>query len=339
MARERMLKLPGIDQEVRVWVKDPSTIYFIEKTQAELTQIAYKDIKRILLTSLRENEINGNITLVEHQLEPIGYGIKLQLWYNPLTHTVYMEYDLNRASELKFNNARFSETFEWNLKNNFHEDTYMWLEIIHPEDGYADTCDSAYLALPTPFTIGYWTSIMGRYEFLEDPQEVYNDATNFINPSDEIEHGFPTKKFTDFCELVDELAGRYRQTSLTEAQKNAFIAEMYTISTTYDRSSAAYRTAVNNLKNRYSIKTNIANQIPQMFNEYNTIYNNFFERSLSHNIDAEKFTIYLTVSHADENPNDLDIYKFNGLFNEPTAPHSNNNDDDIIEEEEMNHYN
>ena len=73
---------------------------------------------------------------------------------------------------------------------------------------------------------------------------------------------------------------KYRQTYLTPAQKNSYLSEVNTIASKYKRDSAEYKTAINNLNNKYGIKTNISNQIPIIFTEYKKLYKTYFDQDL-----------------------------------------------------------
>lgn len=306
----------------------------VRKTQPEQQEIAYKEIKKQLQATLRENQDSGLIRLKENTsgvVPAVGPTITLQLWYSPLTRNAFLEYDLDMIAEGTYNTWRVKEVFEDKLRKYFHQNTlYMNIEILHPEDGYAEECDSGYLSLITPYSIGYWKSITGRYEFLEDRQYVLACANDIMNPSDQIDEGTPTRTFSQYCDEVNQIAQRYRQTSLTEAQKNAFIASAYQIANTYDRTSAAYTTAMNNLKNQYNIKTNIPEKVPQMWNEYKTLFTNWFgPDNFKHDPNVEKWTKYLTV---------IDPPKPKQTFVIESFSNNSNNNDDIIDEDELNSY-
>lgn len=278
-----------------------STESFAYKSRSELQKEAYYYTKRFLLESLRDNQIDGNIKFIEHEKEPVGAYIALQLWYNKDTHKAFIEYDLNYVAEVNYNTSRVKETFEWKMKNQFHFETYMWYEFLNPEDGVHEDCDSN--ALLTPFTIGYWKSLSGRYEFVEDDTEIYADATNYMNPSDEIRGGAPTKRFygptigtnKSWCTIVAEIRDRYKQTYLSEEKKNQYIETVNAYARAYGRNSTTFKTKVNELKNSMGIITNVSANVPSVFSQYNTAYTNFFGRALNHNINSEKKLVYLQI--------------------------------------------
>ena len=306
------------------------------KTTAQLATIAYKEIKMIIRDTIQENKMDGSIKLEITKstvgIPQVGAILALQMWYNKPTHRFFIEYDLNRYMEVEFDRGKFKETFEDKVKKYFYRDTNMYCEILHPEDGYTEQCDSAFLSLPTPYTIGYWKSLSGRYEFIEDKQQVYADSRATMNPSDEPVSGLPTKTFDEFSDEVYAIAKRYGQTALTEAQKDAYLAEVNNIASRYPRESQAYKDAIVALDNSYNLKHNTSLKVPEMFEEYKALYQRYFNKTLQNLSMTQCRTVYIQLYPVAPTESEEDVEDI-------TEPGNDLNLDDWgIEEEELNSY-
>lgn len=274
-------------------------IGLVGKSAAELAKIAFKEVRRLMLDTLRENQIDGRLQLITYpqqmgtpQVEGI---IKMNTFYNKPTHTFYIEYDLNHMAEELYDTHRFKETFEGKLRDYFRKETYMYCNIIHPEEKVADQVDSAILNYPTPYTIGYWKSIMGRYEFIEDRQQIYADARIFQNPSDEIDHGKPVKRFEDFCAEVYQISQQYKHDALTDELKDEYLEAINNLARRYSRESQQYKNELRAINDSYNIRTNVNAKVPEMFNAYNVIYKKYFGKTLPNNILTQSRVIYLQI--------------------------------------------
>lgn len=264
------------------------------KTRDEINAEIKGYIRRYITDSLREIQNDGKLKCIESSaLNDAGPCIGIQFWYNMSTNKVFIEYDLSWQAEFIYTTKRLKEAFEDKMENNFKYETNIWYEIITPEDGIDEKCDSN--ANLTPYTIGYWKSISAKYQFLEDKTEVLADAKIIMNPSDEIDKGKPAKRFEEFIDEIGKIRKKYDKVFMTNEEKDQYINAMYKIATIYERDSKEYKDAISSLNNKYGIVVNTNSLIPKMFKEYQSLYYSFFEKELPYDIDNNKVCFYLEI--------------------------------------------
>lgn len=201
-------------------------------------------------------------------------AVRIHFWYNTKTNKVFVEYDFTKEIYMNIPLENVYKAINQKIEDNFHRDNNSWCEIVMKEDDFRGITDTS-LKL-TPFTIGYWRSLSGRYDFIVDETEVYHDADWFMNPSTIHDRERPPKKIEDFFEIVKNIRNKYDQTALTPAQTKEYIKEYNAIKI----SDPAYKSKINALNTKYNIKKSLNSSTPDMFKEYNREYEKFFERKL-----------------------------------------------------------
>ena len=127
----------------------------------------------------------------------------------------------------------------------------------------------------TPYTIGYWDSITGGYEFIEDRTEIELDLEKLRTPSIE-----PADKFIDFINTTDEIFNRYKRVELSDEDKTSYINSANNIWFNYKDDLDTYNDKMRELAESYDVVLNIRDRIPEMFDEYKQAYLEFFDRDL-----------------------------------------------------------
>ena len=247
------------------------------KSRDEMNKILGQYIKKIIEDQIRDIMFDGSIKLVKTERENMAMPqVIIQWYYNPYTNKCFFEFYMSSGMEKLVHTDKLLNRLKRRVDINFKYDTNVWPEIITPEDGSNERCDSNVSI--TPYTIGYWKSLAGQYQFIEDNIQVLADAGNYIINDDYGHEG--EEKFQLFIDDCEKIEKKYRQTYLTPDQKNSYLSEVNTIASKYKRDSAEYKTAINNLNNKYGIKTNISNQIPTIFTEYKKLYKTYFDQDL-----------------------------------------------------------
>ena len=289
------------------------------KTVDILDHAAY--INNFMIKTFVETMINctnnPNIVAVNNQLTSrTNPAIAMQFYYNYDTNRCYIELRLNRIFKKTYANqliqikSRFSKWIASNLK----KETTVWPEVILPEDGKHENCDSSQLL--TPFTIGYWKSLSGRYEFLEDKIKILKDYNDMAFPKYDDEYMIkakeiytqfykgafdiftqkmyelnceydirldqkPKKDFRDFIETIEILNMMFHQVMLSEDDKYSYIQNYMNILATMKDNDDALRTAMKQLNADYGVKVALNEKIPEIFEIYKLEYQRFFEKELT----------------------------------------------------------
>lgn len=242
-------------------------------------------------------------------------AIAMQFYYNNDTNKCFIEVRLNSNFKNQYADSLLSiKTIftEW-LNGNLKHDTTVWPELLFPEDGKHEICDGSNLL--TPFTIGYWKSLSGRYEFIEDEVKILKDYNDMAFPKYDDEYNEkvnqifntyyktdfetfnkkiyelnveynikldpkPKKDFKDFIDTIRDINGLYSQVQLDEDEKTKFINEYMNILASYSNPDII-KAMLKQLYQKYGIKININSKIPEIFELYLQEYRFFFEKDLT----------------------------------------------------------
>ena len=128
--------------------------------------------------------------------------------YDPsVTFNTYYSYEYNKAFvEVRLNGlfkntfkddlVQIKAVFDNNINSNFKINTWTYYERIMPEDNENTICDSS--PITTPYTINFWKSLTGRYEFLEDEVNVLKDCNDASFPK------YPDEYYTEAKSISDQ---------------------------------------------------------------------------------------------------------------------------------------
>lgn len=258
------------------------------RSRDEMNEILGQYIKKILQDEIRDIMLDGSIKLIRSEKRNMTMPQVIIHWYyNPATNKCFFEFYMTSGMEKLVHTDKLLNRVKRRVDINFKYDTNVWPEIITPEDGSNERCDSNVSI--TPFTIGYWKSLAGNYQFIEDNIQVLAAAGNYIINDDYAHSG--NEKFMRFIKDCKNLEVKYRQTYLTPVQKNNYLAEVNTIAKKYTRGSTQYEAEIAKLNTKYNIKPNISSQIPTIFAEYKKLYKTYFGEDLD-DVYANSKTIY-----------------------------------------------
>lgn len=245
-------------------------------------------------------------------LEP---SVSIQICYNEYMNKCFIEIYVNKEFKEHFAHSLVpikTMFFEW-LAKNFKQDTSVWPEIILPEDGKNEICDGSDVL--TPFTVGYWESLSGRYEFFDDEIKVLKDYNNMAFPKYDDEYyekvnqifnqyyktdfetftrkiyelateynikldQKPRKDFADFIDTVEAINAAYAQVLLSEDRKDEFIDRYMLLLKEFRNNPAEYKRKLNLLYLEFGIIPELNKLVPEMFDLYKEKYEIFFEKEL-----------------------------------------------------------
>ena len=198
----------------------------------------------------------------------------IQYWYNTETNKAYLEYELliglfNKVNKFGFSslscfclslsNTRFRNRVKNYLDNNFKYYLGIFPEIIFFEDNKNDKNWSGDLL--TPFTIGYYKSLNGRYAFLSDKAKVIKDADYILHPPKNI---IPGKTIQDWFRIVTNIRKRYTN-NLTQEELKNFNEESLLVNEEYFSANNTYRLEYKNLLEYYGV--DYFDEIPEEYKE------------------------------------------------------------------------
>mgnify|MGYP006872998300 CR=1 FL=1 len=158
-------------------------------------------------------------------------AMALQFYYNIETNRCHIEFDFNNV--FKKNYSDYVYKVQSILKNiikiELYDDTTIYPEIVFPEDGVNENCDS--MTLLSPYTIGYWKSISGKYEFITDKEKILIDYNNLVFPTDTEEYETKKKAIYDDYMTKMKLGG---SRALLQKYDNEFRSKLYNLNVEYN---------------------------------------------------------------------------------------------------------
>lgn len=314
------------------------------KDYTELDIIDYRShISDYLIDLFVNCVIECSHVLVEAQpcmiTSALNPSVIFQIYYDSDTNRCFIEVGVNKAFRYKFGNsvssikAAFSVWIAKGLKNK----TSAWPEVVFPEDSTNNNC--ANTSLLTPFTIGYWKSLSGKYRFIQDKVKVLREYNNMAFPDYDEEYKNeakqifdeyyksdfnlfnekmyelntryninldpkPRKDFADFISTVKNINDDYAQVELDDDTRNEFDDKYMALLKEYaiDKDIDTYNTKLRLLYDEYGIISELNNKVPEIFEKYKEAYLEFFEKEL----DTFEF------KHA--NDDEVEIWTYEGDF-------------------------
>ena len=284
---------------------------------------------KLFRDALRDATNDGSLKVKVNIMEnPANQFVKLQWLLNTKSNKLYIEYDFNK----NFAALHDIEAVIYNIKNYIHANLKREIsfipEILIIEDDYKVVDQYTFV---TPYTVGYWKSVSGKYEFLIDEvsiknkldaiefpkypdeyysryDEIYNRyyIRNFNKFEDEI---YKLKKefritggetsgitFENFCKDVYELNKRYMKKELSNNEKNQYIEEYMQLYIEH-HSDDNFEELVADLNTSYGLEaSNTDDKVVELFTEYNNLYEQYFNVSLQ---DISNYTrrIYIELAY------------------------------------------
>lgn len=240
-----------------------------------------KELVKVCNSALMDELCNGDIKLKETEfVDELYPSFAIQFYYDRGTNKAFIEYEFQKIWGLT-TKKQIADNINSRIHNFFYEDTRIFPEIIFTEDGVDERCDSTEIF--TPYTIGYWKSLTGKYMLIEDETVVIDDTMNLALPPGGLSNGSPTKppkKFEDFMEMMDTLNSEFRQPFLTSEQKNEYIRRYDELYLEYHNPEDSHETIfiekLAQLNEEYNLIKNGNSLIPQLFTRYKQMYLDFF---------------------------------------------------------------
>lgn len=247
-----------------------------------------------------------------------GMMIYYQFYYNINTDTVFIEYNFNQNFLDNFDEAAISRNIEKYIKANMNKDIIKYMEDnkyvgikLWPKIVFINGNDTntARLML-TPSTIGYWTSLVHKYVFINDPIQMRLNMASFINklPDDyqsaihaifdmyyTTDFATFTKKYyealqtyhidfnskfikhlSDYVADVLRVANEYHQVALTEDQKIQHMHRYAELYHEYHTDMPLFEQKIEELNNEFGIISDINSLLPTVFEKYNEVVHEYF---------------------------------------------------------------
>lgn len=289
---ERIYDFGDIDEE-EMLISSTDVVYDFGDEDENPNWLTKKFMLALLTRIIAESTKTTTEEVHLHQLvdfNPVCDWFAIQYFYNERFNKVFIQYDFstNMKAILYGKNKRreyqISSYINHQIQQNFYYETGVWPEVVMVEDEETNCCTSRHNF--SPYIIGYWSSLSGKYEFLEDKQEVLFDARKFILPPPETDRNGhilpPIVKFEDFVEVVDGLNRNYGlvQNKMSEKSKNNFIKEYYYIFSKYHNDEDMYKKKMDELREKYHVDHDNNNRLPSMYSNYYNQYEKFFDRKL-----------------------------------------------------------
>lgn len=274
---------------------------------------------KIIGDAIRDAMSDGTIVAIETELfNPFIDILILQYYFNTRSNKVFIEFDYSEKFKMNYDITNITTKITSYIQSNFKYDLGIWPEIIMIEDGVNERCDSSNII--TPYTIGYWKSLSGEYEFLTDQIEVLGKVNGiniptyseeYLKEHDQIVRKYykddyqymlkllyeldrkyninpdqkPDKNFEDFCKVVKNIYNKYAQTKLSESDKLKYFEEYQQLYLEY-KDSSLFESKLNELKEKYGLIQKLNSLIPQIFDEYSKEFYSFFGVKLSNMVDS-----------------------------------------------------
>lgn len=274
--------------EIELW----PTQFDVDYDFGELDLIGFQQTKDFLIKAFQE--VIADMTKdpdfevyekdIETGLDPY---MKFQYWYNERTNKSFIQYEFfNQNHNQILNKHDLMDRVTARIKAQFKYDTGIIPEIVNisEKDVVPDN-----RRVITPYIIGYWESLNGGYETIEDRAEIALDMRQFTDPdyvTDEAAYDLGdyfkhrSKKFIEFYNITNRISNDYnlKIKSLSTADQDAYIQEYHEV--LKHRNDANFPDLVAELNERYSNNNYTNSNIPDAFNEYWDEYKDFFNYKL-----------------------------------------------------------
>ena len=193
--------------------------------------------------------------------------IKFQYFYNERTNKSFIQFVMMKNDT--YDRIELVERIVRKIKESFYLETGITPEIMN-NNQQSNVCDNKKKL--TPYSIGYWKSLDGKYEILDDTSQI---ALDFAKNSDNI--------FEEFKERVYELDLEYNlfdnNKKLSQLDKKNYMAEYYDIVKNY-KGTIAYVNKMKELNLKYNSNAYINSNIPEAFSKYMQLYKEYFNTNL-----------------------------------------------------------
>lgn len=246
--------------------------------------------------------INGDNYIFEILEVPSAtrHCIEVQYCYDKDYNRIFIEFELSESIKRELPWERIVSKVHNYINTNFYKDTQVYPEIIAYDDDVNERYDS--VTQLSPYTIGYWDCLHGHYEYLYSHQVFMDNMAGLNIPTwtedflKEMDENFAANYLTDYQKFLDNMANiraKYKISADQPPEKKIedFAAMVKTI---YDK----YKSSMSNedkdshiqeymnckgdpekvaeLNEKYGINKPLWTKIPEIMEEYKTIYKEFF---------------------------------------------------------------
>jgi hypothetical protein len=228
------------------------------------------------------HRVDVGLVLTDTKIQVLWPCICYQYFYNEKTNKAFIQFDIYNDKKL-FNRNKLYALIARRINNQFWLDTNVFPELMNPYTRVKlKNTDTAYSI--TPYTIGYWRSMYGYWEILEDKAEVELDLkAKYLKPE--------LKDITimDLYNKAEEISRRYNllRERISDQNKEIYITRSYEILQQYKDDDEMYKQKMHELNSTYNPYGYNNNNIPNAATEYREWYTSIFNTKLC---DTEKFT-------------------------------------------------
>lgn len=227
--------------------------------------------------------------------------ISLQYYYDEFYNRTFIEFDLSKSIRKKYNLEKVKKSIIDTINSDFHRITGCYPEIIAYDDGKNERYDS--IDKLSPYTIGYWKCLHGKYEFIYSHQVFMGNMAGINIPTypdefiDEIGkcyneyYNLSIINFNEFNKKLQDIRNKHKISSDKAPDKKIedFISSVELLRKKYDKNLLSELAKTNYIKEyvqnpkdvkalniKYGVKESDNSMIPKMFEEYKVLYKDFF---------------------------------------------------------------
>ena len=252
------------------------TQYDIEFDFGDEDRTGYRLTKKFLEDGIRDiwmqilHTKGAKILEVEYDQMADPY-IVFQYFYSEKTNKSFIQFNVFNINNHDLYNQVMT-MMTWRINSQFKYDTGITAEIVNSRET-SIVPDNRLLL--TPYTIGYWYSVNGEYEAIEDRAEVYLDLQSIAMPPN------AQGSIYDLYKVANEITRKYNvvlDPLDSKANREKFIKEREQLMIEYGKPEYKdiYKEKVDELKEEYIPNRYNNNNVPLAVTEFLEYYMNFF---------------------------------------------------------------
>ena len=257
----------------------PPTQFDVEYDFGCQDELGYQKTKEFLVKALNDavrqlTETKLVVTEAENKQKVLA-NVLFQYFYNERTNKSFIQFNINNNS-YDFDRDKLKKLITWRIESQFKYDTGIWGEVVNRNHVGCDATDVSYNV--TPYTIGYWVSVDGTYEAVEDKAEVYLDLKDKELP--------PQRSATiwDVFKTAESISRKYNLIygQVSKEDKDNYIKEREKLLLKYrdPKYKDYYKGQVEILEEKYNINRYRNENIPEAVTEYMDWYREYFDANI-----------------------------------------------------------
>lgn len=255
-------------------------------TSEERTKIE-NDIKSILFEIISDKlistfSIDANAIVKSDYDNPTASKVIVQFSYNERLNKVYIEYALseNLSSKLGayFSDVnRFYDEINFYLSENFHYYMGFYCNLIShlSTEKFSEQIESSLIC--GPYTVGYWNSVFGVNQFIQDKFAVGID----LKEKERTDKNIFYKFYNDISDLNEKYGYNGFMMSIYGSSVSNYDKDFFTFYQNHKNDKDAIAAKIQQMDNMYkNIYNNYQKKFPEIMKDYSDLYFKHFGRHL-----------------------------------------------------------